>query len=446
MRLMAGPLAPSESKMRFMNRLGLDLDNHNHRRLYKAMKSDAVASYLQMTGQRDALLPQLQGDKSVVAPYTYAQVSETALHRAILGMYARADDEIRAYYDLGRNTDGIEEENWVIRWLLWHVFRYRDRRNRAGVQRATAGFTAELIQLGHSLPSLLDTNLSRVHDDGRNFCTSWYAEGHHPAKWSRDGGTYLYAFFYSSNTLRFYTLGLEAWQPSARIVPCPWWIHPDNGIELVLRDVCVSSHAKVAAACTNELLCVDIAGAGSVKMLPVEAEVTSVDWLTRDTMLAGQVKNVRLWDVRTKDSTSRIHHKKRVTGVQTIPGSDGTQILVSDNHGLKLYDLRMTSKHRDRYPLAFAGTHGGPHSKFDTNRQGLVVAYMDEQVKVLSLKTGRQLRDLELPSTFSHSTSLVKSAAVKQLSWEELSCSSPFIQICTPTELWRWTARSTADD
>ena len=33
-------------------------------------------------------------------------------------------------YDLGRDTDRVEEENWVIRWMLWHVFRYRDSRNR----------------------------------------------------------------------------------------------------------------------------------------------------------------------------------------------------------------------------------------------------------------------------------------------------------------------------
>jgi hypothetical protein len=33
-------------------------------------------------------------------------------------------------YDLGRDTARVEEENWVIRWMLWHVFRYRDSRNK----------------------------------------------------------------------------------------------------------------------------------------------------------------------------------------------------------------------------------------------------------------------------------------------------------------------------
>ena len=34
-------------------------------------------------------------------------------------------------YDLGRYWDGSNEDNWIIRWCLWHVFRYRDERNRS---------------------------------------------------------------------------------------------------------------------------------------------------------------------------------------------------------------------------------------------------------------------------------------------------------------------------
>ncbi|KAI7689877.1 hypothetical protein KC353_g19395, partial [Hortaea werneckii] len=42
----------------------------------------------------------------------------------------RARPETRQVYDLGRDLERVEEENWVIRWMLWHVFRYRDNRNR----------------------------------------------------------------------------------------------------------------------------------------------------------------------------------------------------------------------------------------------------------------------------------------------------------------------------
>ena len=63
-------------------------------------------------------------------PFSNAQLNETATHREILNIYQHARPETRMFYDMGRDTDGLEEENWVIRWLLWHVFRYRDNRNK----------------------------------------------------------------------------------------------------------------------------------------------------------------------------------------------------------------------------------------------------------------------------------------------------------------------------
>lgn len=63
-------------------------------------------------------------------PYSHAHVSETAIHREILRIYRDARAETRVVYNLGRDTERVEEENWVIRWMLWHVFRYRDNRNR----------------------------------------------------------------------------------------------------------------------------------------------------------------------------------------------------------------------------------------------------------------------------------------------------------------------------
>jgi hypothetical protein len=66
----------------------------------------------------------------VEPPYSSSQISETAIHREILRIYQTSRRETRPVYDLGRDTAGIEEENWVIRWMLWHVFRYRDNRNK----------------------------------------------------------------------------------------------------------------------------------------------------------------------------------------------------------------------------------------------------------------------------------------------------------------------------
>lgn len=83
-----------------------------------------------MTATPDSLAPQFRDDPSVEPPYSSSQISETAIHREILRIYAQARRETRVVYDLGRDTAGIEEENWVIRWMLWHVFRYRDNRNK----------------------------------------------------------------------------------------------------------------------------------------------------------------------------------------------------------------------------------------------------------------------------------------------------------------------------
>ena len=83
-----------------------------------------------MTATPESLAPQFRDDPNVEPPYSNAQISETAIHREILRIYHTARRETRAVYDLGRDTDRIEEENWVIRWMLWHVFRYRDNRNK----------------------------------------------------------------------------------------------------------------------------------------------------------------------------------------------------------------------------------------------------------------------------------------------------------------------------
>jgi len=69
-------------------------------------------------------------EASAQPPFSNAQLNETATHREILNIYQHARPETRMFYDMGRDTDGLEEENWVIRWLLWHVFRYRDNRNK----------------------------------------------------------------------------------------------------------------------------------------------------------------------------------------------------------------------------------------------------------------------------------------------------------------------------
>jgi hypothetical protein len=76
------------------------------------------------------LTPQSQQDPRVVdGPYSSSMITETARHREIQNVYATASTETRIWYDRAIMNDG-GWDNWIIRWCLWHVFRYRDDRNR----------------------------------------------------------------------------------------------------------------------------------------------------------------------------------------------------------------------------------------------------------------------------------------------------------------------------
>ena len=83
-----------------------------------------------MSSSVESLIPQLANDPNVRPPYSNTQISDTAMHHETLYIYYHSRNETRRYYDLGHYTEGENEENWIIKWLLWHVFRYRDNRNR----------------------------------------------------------------------------------------------------------------------------------------------------------------------------------------------------------------------------------------------------------------------------------------------------------------------------
>ncbi|KAM3420268.1 hypothetical protein BST61_g3555 [Cercospora zeina] len=135
----AGFLAQSESKKRFFDRLGLDERNKLHRHLYCNMKAEAVEGWRRISANRNALVPQLRDDPAIEPPYSFGHVEEQALQEEVLHIFHHARKDTRIMYELGRDRDGDVEENWIIRWLLWHVFRYRDERNvGAAGRRRTA--------------------------------------------------------------------------------------------------------------------------------------------------------------------------------------------------------------------------------------------------------------------------------------------------------------------
>jgi hypothetical protein len=60
-----------------------------------------------------------------------AQIHETAWHNEVLRIYNDAQPQTRAVYQFGHDVaDPRAPDNWIIRWMLWHVFRYRDYRNK----------------------------------------------------------------------------------------------------------------------------------------------------------------------------------------------------------------------------------------------------------------------------------------------------------------------------
>lgn len=124
------PLAVSRSKADFLRSLELTNDDPIHRHVYVTMKREAVDGRTRLCGDRQNLVPQCRDDLSVQLPFSSSQIMETAMHREVLRIFAGASGVTRPYYERGRYMDGGNEDNWVIRWMLWNIFRYGMNRRR----------------------------------------------------------------------------------------------------------------------------------------------------------------------------------------------------------------------------------------------------------------------------------------------------------------------------
>ncbi|KAI9714377.1 MAG: hypothetical protein M1820_000338 [Bogoriella megaspora] len=124
------PLAPSKSKKEFFERLNLSEHNEEHEDLYNAMKLEAANGRDRINRNPESLASQDRDSGEIQMPYEARWITETAKHREILRIYNTASSRTRAWYDKGRYMTGGNEENWIVRWLLWHVFRYSDNRRR----------------------------------------------------------------------------------------------------------------------------------------------------------------------------------------------------------------------------------------------------------------------------------------------------------------------------
>ncbi|KAF2484829.1 hypothetical protein BDY17DRAFT_321728 [Neohortaea acidophila] len=116
----------------FLSRLQLNLDLEHDRRRYHAMKADIFQGCQRICYDRSCLLPYLRNDASIRPPFICTQITEGALHAEARRIYRTSHPDIQRIYDLGGDEgsasrgaggDGSnrEQENWVIRWLLWRT-------------------------------------------------------------------------------------------------------------------------------------------------------------------------------------------------------------------------------------------------------------------------------------------------------------------------------------
>lgn len=148
------PLARSESKANFYRRLGLSSQKESDNRLYKLMKvrercivwlipcwyrakEEAVTGRERILSNPDSLIPQLRNNPAVCfktqtsglscashwqdqirPPYSNIQIRETSVHQEILRIYRDASPHTKPIYERGHDASGLNEENWIIRWML----------------------------------------------------------------------------------------------------------------------------------------------------------------------------------------------------------------------------------------------------------------------------------------------------------------------------------------
>ncbi|THV88140.1 hypothetical protein D6D29_00157 [Aureobasidium pullulans] len=164
------PLARSDSKTKFFQRLGLSPERKSDNRLYELMKNEAVQGRERILSSPNSLLPQLRGDPDIRPPYSNIQICESAIHAEIFKIYREASPETKTMYEKGHDTESFNEENWIIRWMLWHVFRFRDSRNKPGKSsqvRSKSTSTDEAVSSGHTSNGYWDP-VKDAHQTARN--------------------------------------------------------------------------------------------------------------------------------------------------------------------------------------------------------------------------------------------------------------------------------------
>lgn len=95
------------------------------------------------TSSRHILKPEYASNPAVKQPYKWAHLDPIFIDQAIAQICDEGEEWPRHFYELGRSDDR-KVNNWVLKWLLWHVCRYRDWRNRKNKPSSSAGASVTL--------------------------------------------------------------------------------------------------------------------------------------------------------------------------------------------------------------------------------------------------------------------------------------------------------------
>lgn len=84
-------------------------------------QEEAKAAMQRLSENPDSLDSSIIG-AAVKPPYSVNQMSEAAFQREVETIYRTACKQTRGIYNLTQADNG---QNWVIRWMLWHVLQAR---------------------------------------------------------------------------------------------------------------------------------------------------------------------------------------------------------------------------------------------------------------------------------------------------------------------------------
>lgn len=153
------PVKQSASKEEFLIAIGLNQQDSEDRRKFCAMwvcdlkpqshswllalstlQAEVTTYWVSQfeTSSRSILKNEYASNFGVQRPYKWAHLNPTTINSAIAEIWRQGQPWPRRFYDLGRSEDP-KVYNWVLKWLLWHVCRYRDWRNRKGRASNSAG-------------------------------------------------------------------------------------------------------------------------------------------------------------------------------------------------------------------------------------------------------------------------------------------------------------------